>query len=108
MNIDEWKSQIKRGTLEYSILLMIQAHSSYGYEIIISKGKHGLPAAAAVIKRRILNILVAGNSRRLTAQKVLHHHRHRQKIPGCHVRGMGQFNFSNQKNKRRIKLWIRF
>lgn len=34
MNIDEWKSQIKRGTLEYSILLLIQAHSSYGYEII--------------------------------------------------------------------------
>lgn len=34
MNIEDWKSQIKRGTLEYCILLMISKKDYYGYEII--------------------------------------------------------------------------
>ena len=34
MNIDDWKSQIKRGTLEFGILLMISQEPCYGYEII--------------------------------------------------------------------------
>ena len=34
MNIDDWRSQIKRGTLEFCILLMIRRQPSYGYEII--------------------------------------------------------------------------
>ena len=34
MNIDDWRSQIKRGTLEFSILLMISQGPCYGYEII--------------------------------------------------------------------------
>lgn len=34
MNIDEWKSQIKRGTLEFCILAMISRQARYGYEII--------------------------------------------------------------------------
>ena len=34
MNIGEWKSQIKRGTLEYCILLMINQRTYYGYEIL--------------------------------------------------------------------------
>ena len=34
MNIDDWKSQIKRGTLEFCILLMIKRKPTYGYEII--------------------------------------------------------------------------
>lgn len=34
MNIDEWKSQIRRGTLEYCILLMLNKKTCYGYEII--------------------------------------------------------------------------
>ena len=34
MNIDDWKSQIKRGTLEYCILLLIRKQSTYGYELI--------------------------------------------------------------------------
>lgn len=34
MNLDEWRSQIKRGTLEYCILLMICRAPRYGYEII--------------------------------------------------------------------------
>lgn len=34
MNIDDWKTQIKRGTLEYCILLMIAQKPTYGYEMI--------------------------------------------------------------------------
>lgn len=34
MNLDEWRSQIKRGTLEYGILLMIDRRDRYGYELI--------------------------------------------------------------------------
>ena len=34
MNVEEWKSQIKRGTLEYCILRMISRKECYGYEII--------------------------------------------------------------------------
>ena len=34
MNIEEWKSQIKRGTLEFCVLTMINKKERYGYEII--------------------------------------------------------------------------
>ncbi len=34
MNTEEWKSQIKRGTLEYCVLLMIDQKECYGYELI--------------------------------------------------------------------------
>jgi len=34
MNIEEWKSQLKRGTLEYCILLMLDKKTYYGYEIL--------------------------------------------------------------------------
>ena len=34
MNLDDWKSQIKRGTLEFCILLMLKQRPSYGYEMI--------------------------------------------------------------------------
>lgn len=34
MVIDSWKSQIKRGTLEFCILLMINKRAYYGYEIM--------------------------------------------------------------------------
>ena len=34
MNIDEWRSQIKRGTLEICILLLIDKKPRYGYELI--------------------------------------------------------------------------
>ena len=32
--MEEWKSQIKRGTLEFCVLLMIARRERYGYEII--------------------------------------------------------------------------
>lgn len=34
MNLDKWKSQIARGTLEYCILLMLNKKTYYGYEIL--------------------------------------------------------------------------
>ncbi len=34
MNVEEWKSQIKRGTLEFGILGLIREKPRYGYEII--------------------------------------------------------------------------
>ena len=34
MNLDKWKSQIVRGTLEYCILLMLDKKVYYGYEIL--------------------------------------------------------------------------
>lgn len=45
MNIDDWKSQIKRGTLEFCILLMIKKKPSYGYEIINSLEEYPILAA---------------------------------------------------------------
>ena len=34
MNLDKWKSQIMRGTIEYRILLMLNKKTYYGYEIL--------------------------------------------------------------------------
>lgn len=45
MNIDDWKSQIKRGTLEFCILLMIRQKPSYGYEIISTLEKYPIISA---------------------------------------------------------------
>lgn len=45
MNIEDWKSQIKRGTLEFCILLMINKRSYYGYEIISELDKWPIVAA---------------------------------------------------------------
>ena len=45
MNVDDWKSQIKRGTLEFCILLMIKRRESYGYEIISTLEKYPILAA---------------------------------------------------------------
>lgn len=38
--MEEWKSQIKRGTLEFCVLLMIARRERYGYEIISELEKH--------------------------------------------------------------------
>lgn len=45
MNLDDWKSQIKRGTLEFCILLMIRQKPSYGYEIISTLEKFPILSA---------------------------------------------------------------
>lgn len=45
MKLEEWKSQIKRGTLEFCILLMIRRRPSYGYEIISALERYPILAA---------------------------------------------------------------
>ena len=34
MNIDDWTTQLKKGTLEYCILLLLRETPCYGYEIM--------------------------------------------------------------------------
>lgn len=34
MDLDKWKTQIVRGTLEYCVLLMLKHRTRYGYEIL--------------------------------------------------------------------------
>ncbi len=45
MNIDDWRSQIKRGTLEFCVLLMISQGECYGYELISRLEKRPILAA---------------------------------------------------------------
>jgi len=40
MDLDKWKSQLIRGTLEYCILLMLNNKSYYGYEILQELSKY--------------------------------------------------------------------
>ncbi len=34
MNVEDWKSQLKRGTVEFSVLMLLDQRACYGYEII--------------------------------------------------------------------------
>lgn len=45
MNIDDWRSQVKRGTLEFCVLLMIAQGERYGYELISRLEKRPILAA---------------------------------------------------------------
>lgn len=45
MNIEDWRSQIRRGTLEYCILLMLHRRSCYGYEILQRLGRCAVTTA---------------------------------------------------------------
>lgn len=45
MNLDKWKSQIVRGTLEYCILLMLSKKVYYGYEILQELSKYPIIAS---------------------------------------------------------------
>ncbi len=40
MELDKWKSQLVRGTLEYCILLMLRHKTCYGYEILQNLEKY--------------------------------------------------------------------
>ena len=82
MNIDDWKSQVKRGTLEFCILLLIKKQPSYGYEIIstldqypiiAAKRKYNLSAAAPIVERRIYFFLLAGGKIGAAAEKSIIH-----------------------------------
>lgn len=45
MNLDKWKSQIVRGTLEYCILLMLSKKAYYGYEILQELSNYSMIAS---------------------------------------------------------------
>lgn len=45
MNLDKWKSQIVRGTLEYCILLMLSKKTYYGYELLQELSKYPIIAS---------------------------------------------------------------
>lgn len=45
MNLDKWKSQIVRGTLEYCILLMLSKKTCYGYELLQELDKYPIIAS---------------------------------------------------------------
>ena len=45
MNLDKWKSQIVRGTLEYCILPMLNKKVYYGYEILQELSKYPIIAS---------------------------------------------------------------
>lgn len=45
MNLDKWKSQIARGTLEYCVLLMLNKKLYYGYEILQELSKYSILAS---------------------------------------------------------------
>ncbi|MCM1212853.1 MAG: PadR family transcriptional regulator [Blautia sp.] len=45
MDIEDWKSQLKRGTLEFSIMLMLSKRPHYGYEIMSKLDKWSILSA---------------------------------------------------------------
>lgn len=45
MNLEKWKSQIVRGTLEYCILLMLDKKTYYGYEILQELSRYPIIAS---------------------------------------------------------------
>ena len=45
MNLNKWRSQIIRGTLEYCILLMLNKKIYYGYEILQEVSKYPIIAS---------------------------------------------------------------
>lgn len=45
MNLEEWRAQIKRGTLEYAILLLTAQRPYYGYEIMSQLERRPILAA---------------------------------------------------------------
>ncbi|MCM1088275.1 MAG: PadR family transcriptional regulator [Muribaculaceae bacterium] len=45
MDIEDWKSQLKRGTLEFSIMLMLSKRPHYGYEIMTKLDKWSILSA---------------------------------------------------------------
>ncbi|MCI1696406.1 PadR family transcriptional regulator [Aneurinibacillus aneurinilyticus] len=45
MEIAEWNSQVRRGILEYCIMLLVSKEARYGYELVTTLGRWG-PLAA--------------------------------------------------------------
>lgn len=45
INLEKWKSQLVRGTLEYCILLMLSKKTYYGYEILQALSRYPVIAS---------------------------------------------------------------
>ncbi len=45
MNLEKWKTQIVRGTLEYCILLMLNQKPRYGYELLQELSRYPIIAS---------------------------------------------------------------
>ena len=45
MNIEDWKSQMKRGTLEYCVLILFSHNDRYGYEIMNELNNYSIVAS---------------------------------------------------------------
>ncbi len=50
MSIDKWKSQLRKGTTEYAVLLVLEKKEHYGLEILeVISNKDGLSIAEGTI-----------------------------------------------------------
>lgn len=61
MNLDKWKSQIARGTLEYCVLLMLSRKTCYGYEILQELNKYPMLASTESTVYPLLRRLLKEN-----------------------------------------------
>lgn len=61
MNLDKWKSQIARGTLEYCVLLMLNQKTCYGYEILQELNKYPMLASTESTVYPLLRRLLKEN-----------------------------------------------
>ena len=117
MNIDDWKSQIKRGTLEFGILLMISPkatllrlrdHQQTGKVAdFICKGKHCVSPFAKAAERGISVFLLAGDNRGAAAQKILFAYRKGQRISAVYENRMEESFICNFRLGGKRK-WINF
>ena len=69
MNLDKWKSQIVRGTLEYCILLMLDKKVYYGYEILQELSKYPIIASTESTVYPLLRRLQKENYFQSTCQE---------------------------------------
>lgn len=69
MNLDKWKSQIVRGTLEYCILLMLDKKVYYGYEILQELSKYPIIASTESTVYPLLRRLQKENYLQSTRQE---------------------------------------
>ena len=116
MNLEDWKSQIKRGTLEFCILLLIRRKPTYGYEMISTLEQYPIVAAKEntiyPLLRRLQKegylLLLAGERRGPAPQKVLCHDGGGGGLSGGHVRGVGASGGCHSGTERRGTRWKRY
>ena len=116
MSIDDWRSQIKRGTLEFCILLMISQKPRYGYEIInelegwpilAAKESTVYPLLRRLMKDEFLTSFWKETTEGLPPRKYYFHYRDGQAVFSRHVGGVGQSAGGHRRNQRRDRVWTR-